>query len=383
MQNASGLSERVRARVEEVVGAAVRSGKESAVQVAVILNGEVVADVTAGRDEATRTPIGSDSLFFAASTAKGIVSATTHCLLERGDLVENLRLAEVWPEFEAMGKNDVSLRHVLDHTAGMPAPPAATTVAELCDWDHMCAALAASEPWWRPGTRFGYHAVTFGFLVGEAIRRATGTSLAGWLGELLTGPLGLEDHVYFGVPVDQHHRVVPQIATGPLPQPAPGSPADRALPAGIRPDAAYANDACVLAADIPSQGTMTAIGAASVYAALLGHIPGLDVISPERRTRLPRPRYAGHDEVMNVDVVWADGFSTHQPGGSDPDRSVFGMFGVNGSGAYADLNRGVAAAVMRNRFDPDTTLLASVDRIITDTVAPSHRRSDHAQPEDL
>jgi CubicO group peptidase (beta-lactamase class C family) len=216
----------------------------------------------------------------------------------------------------------------------------------------------------------------------ETIRRATGTSLAAWLRELLTAPLGLEDHVYFGVPVEQHDRIVPQVETGPLPQPAPGSPAARALPAGIRPDAAYANDPRVLAADIPSQGTMTAIGAASVYAALLGHVPGLDVISSERRARLPRPRYVGHDEVMGIDAVWADGFSTHQPGGSDPDRSVFGMYGVNGSGAYADPDRGVAVAVVRNRFDPDTTLLSSIDRIITDTLAPSERRSDHQQPEE-
>jgi CubicO group peptidase (beta-lactamase class C family) len=318
-------------------------------------------------------------LFFAASTAKGIVSATIHCLLERGEIDEDLRVAEVWPEFAAMGKHDVSLRHVLDHTAGVPAPPSATTVADLCDWDHMCTALAAAEPWWEPGTRFGYHAITFGFLAGETVRRATGVSLSSWLRELLTAPLGLEDHVYFGVPLERHSRLVPQIDVGPLPDPAPASPAARAIPVAIRPDATYANDPRVLAAEIPSQGTMTALGAASVYAALLGHVPGLDVISPERRTRLSRPRYVGHDVVMDIDAAWADGFSPHRPCGGDADRSVFGMYGINGSGAYADLDRGVAVAVMRNRFDPDTSVLAGIDRIITDTVAPAaiHHPTTH------
>jgi CubicO group peptidase (beta-lactamase class C family) len=371
MQNARGSAEAIRSATEELVDDAIGSGRESAVQVAVILDGDIVVDVSAGwADEATRSAVGSDSLFFAASTAKGIVSATTHCLLERGDLVEALRLSDVWPEFAAMGKQDVTLRHVLDHTAGVPAPPASTTVAELCDWEHMCGAIAASEPWWEPGTEFGYHAITFGFLVGETVRRATGRPLSSWLRELLTIPLGLEDHVYFGVPREHHRRVVPQIDSGPLPQPGPGTAAARALPEPMRPDAAYANDARVLSADIPSQGTMTALGAASVYAALLGHVAGLDVVSPERRERLPRLRCVGHDAVMDIDAAWADGFSPHAPGGDDVDRSVFGMFGVNGTGAYADPERGVAVAVMRNRFDPDASVLAGVDRIITDTLAP-------------
>ncbi len=90
------------------------------------------------------------------------------------------------------------MRHVLLHTAGLPGLPADTTVEQLCDWDHMCAVLAAQEPWWEPGTRFGYHALTFGFLLGETMRRVTGRTVTELLREVLTGPLGVEDEVRFG-----------------------------------------------------------------------------------------------------------------------------------------------------------------------------------------
>ena len=223
-----------------------------------------------------------DTLFWAASTAKGVASAVAHVLVERGELAYDLRAVEVWPEFGAHGKDRVTLRQVLVHTAGVPAPPYDTTVEQLCDWEHMCAVLAEAEPWWEPGTRFGYHAKTFGFLLGEIVRRATGRTLSWWLHEVVTVPLGIGDEVHFGVPeelVDRVARQQPPLGPPP-PAPEPGSPADRAFPPGIRPDADYANRRDVLASDIPSEGTMTARGAARLYAALLGHVAGS---TPTRR----------------------------------------------------------------------------------------------------
>lgn len=365
----------VQARAQAAIDRRVAGGDEVGVQVAVVEHGRVVVDAVSGAADPDRgRAVAPGTLFFAASTAKGVASAVAHVLVERGKLAYDLRAADVWPEFAAHGKDKVTLRHVLLHTAGVPAPPYDTTVEELCDWEHMCAVLADAEPWWEPGTRFGYHAKTFGFLLGEIVRRATGRTLSWWLREAVTVPLGIGDEVHFGVPGELLDRVArQQPPAGPAPpQPAPGSPADRAIPPGIRPDAGYANRPDVLTADIVSEGTMSARGAARLYAALLGSVDGVELVSPARRASMAAVQCEGQDEVMGVPSAWAFGFSPRRPGGV-PSRpgSTFGMVGMNGSAAYADIDSGVAVGVMRNRFDADLAMVGEVDRTVAE-------RSNHA-----
>jgi CubicO group peptidase (beta-lactamase class C family) len=360
---------KVRARIEAAVRQAVGSGAETGLQVAVIKDGHVVAETAAGEaDPATRTPASSGTLFYAASTAKGVASSVAHALVDRGGLSYDLRAADVWPEFAAHGKGSVTLRHVLLHTAGVPGLPADLTVACMCDWERMCALLAAEKPWWEPGTRRGYHAKTFGFLLGEILRRATGRTISELLRELITGPLGIEDEVHFGVPPRLLPHVARQVAPEGIAPPAPesGSPQGRAMPRGVLPDAAYANRADVLTADIPSEGTMTARGVARMYAGLLGHVEGVDLVSPARLTRMAAVAFTGMDEVMGFPTSWAFGYSPDRPGGVPSRRgSTFGMVGMNGSAAYADIDSGVAVAVMRNRFIAgDFSMVGRIDRIV-------------------
>jgi len=195
------LQAEVQADVQAAADEMVAAGTETGLQVAVLRHGRVVADVVSGvADPQTAKPVSPGTLFYAASTAKGVAASLAHVLAERGDITYDLRLADVWPEFAARGKEHTTLRHVLLHTAGLPGLPQETTVADLCDWDRVCAALAAAEPWWRPGTRFGYHALTFGFLLGETLRRVTGRTMSELLREVLAGPLGVGDEVCFAVP---------------------------------------------------------------------------------------------------------------------------------------------------------------------------------------
>jgi len=255
----------------------------------------------------------------------------------------------------------------------VPGLPADTTAEDLCDWDHMCAVLAGAEPWWEPGTRFGYHAKTFGFLLGEIVRRATGRPISALLRETVTGPLGVEDEICFGVPGSLLPRVARQVPSGsPVPDaPEPGSPQARAMPRGVRPDAAYANRPDVLTSDIPSEGTMTARGAARMYAALLGHVAGITLISRRRLTAVASVAVTGMDQVMGFPASWAFGYAPGRPGGV-PSRpgSAFGMVGMNGSAAYADIDSGIAVAVMRNRFAAgDLATVARVDRIVAETLS--------------
>jgi len=161
----------------------------------------------------------------------------------------------------------------------------------------MCAVLAAAGPWWEPGTRLGYHALTFGFLLGETLRRVTGRTVSELLHEVLTGPLGIGGEVCFAVPRPMLARVARQVA-GPAPPdpPEPGSPLDRATPPALRDAAGFGHRADVLTAEIPS-----------------------------RR------------------------------------GSTFGMVRANGSAAYADIDSGLAVAIMRN--GPATGGLAAAARI--------------------
>ena len=109
-----------------------------------------------------------------------------HALVERGELNYDMKAVDVWPEFGLHGKRKVTLRYVLLHAAGVPGLPQGTTAEDLCDWDRMCAVLSDEEAWWQPGTRFGYHAKSFGFVLGEIIRRVTwpASRWGRWLGDL-------------------------------------------------------------------------------------------------------------------------------------------------------------------------------------------------------
>ena len=369
----------LQAAIEAAAAGLVAAGTETGLQVAVRRNGRVVADVTAGlADPQSGAEVQSGTLFYAVSAAKGVAASLAHVLAERGDLGYDLRLAEVWPEFGTRGKDRVTVRHVLLHTAGLPGLPRETTVEQLCDWDHMCAVLVAAEPWWEPGTRFGYHALTFGFLLGETMRRVTGQTVTELLREVLTGPLGVQDEVCFAVPP----RLLPRVARPPEPeqpgpepeqpgpepeQPGPeppeeGSPLDRATPPALRDAASFGRRADVLTSDIPSLGTMTARGVARVYSALLGHVDRAQLVSGQRLKTMTAIAFTGLDEAMGFRTSWAFGYSPDRPGGVPSRRgSTFGMVGANGSAAYADVDSGLAVAVMRN--GPAIAGLAAVTRI--------------------
>lgn len=371
----------VQAAIQAAADEMVTSGTETGLQVAVLSNGQVAAEAVSGvADPGTGAAVRADTLFYAASTAKGVAASLAHVLAERGDLDYDMTLASVWPEFGSLGKDRVTVRHVLLHTAGLPGLPPGTTPEDLCDWDHMCALLAGQQPWWEPGTQFGYHNLTFGFLLGEVMRRVTGRTVTELLRELLTAPLDIEGEVCFAVPPPLLPRVARQVPGGGVPgggvqgggpapgQPEPGSALDRAMPRGVRPDAGFANRADVLTSDIPSMGTMTARGVARIYSALLGHIDGVALVSPQRLAAMNAVAFTGMDQVMGFPTSWAFGYSPDRPGGVPSRRgSTFGMVGGNGSAAYADVDSGVAVAVMRNRFAPgDLSAVTRIDRLVAE-----------------
>ncbi|WP_327089171.1 beta-lactamase family protein [Nonomuraea sp. NBC_01738] len=330
--------------IQEAVDKLVESGEELGLQVAVYRHGELVADVVAG-EAAPGRPVTSDTPFFSYSTGKGVTATVIHVLAERGVLDYDRPIAELWPEFAAEGKGATTLRHVLTHSAGLPAVPAGTTPESLCDWEGMCAALAAATPWWEPGTRTGYHAMTFGYLAGEVVRRATGKPISRVLREEIAQPLGIERELYFGVPDDQAHRVAElrQAPMPDMPMDLPDLPMFTATPAAVMPSAAYGNRPDVLAADIPSGSTLSARGVARMYAALLDGT----LVSGERLREISRTHVTGQDQMTYGPAAWALGYAV----GVGGTPSSFGMQGVGGSGAFADPETGLAFALTLNRFN--------------------------------
>lgn len=169
------LQRQVQAAIDELAA----SGDEIGLQVAVMAEGRMVVDAAAGvADQRTGEQVTPSTLFFAASTAKGIASSVVHVLVERGELAYDERVADAWPEFGAHGKDVVTLADVLVHAAGVPGLWPEITPRDLGDARRMSAFIAGQRPWWAPGTMTGYHVLTSGFIVGELVRRATGRTLA-------------------------------------------------------------------------------------------------------------------------------------------------------------------------------------------------------------
>ena len=287
-------------RVQDTVDERIDSGTELGVQVAVIHGGRLVVNVASGLADVSGRVVQPDTLFWASSTAKGVASTVAHVLAELGVLDYDMPLAAVWPEFAQHGKDTVTVRHVLCHTAGVPGLPA--------DFD-AGRALRLGADVHRPGR--GAAVVGTGYSLrlprsylwlsaGETLRRLTGRSISTLLRELITAPLGVVDEVHFGVPDRLLPSVAQQVAhAGSVPNPPePGSAQAGALPAAVAPTADLVNRPDILRADIPSTGTMTAGGATRMYAALLGLVDETALVAPDRLRTIADVVYTGADMVM-------------------------------------------------------------------------------------
>ena len=367
----------LRQQVQETIGELVEPGVESGLQVAVYRHGEPVVDAVAGvADHETRRPLTPETPIYAYSVGKGATATVAHVLVERGAFDYDTPIVELWPEFGAHGKGGATVRHALTHTVGVPGIPADTTPEDLCDWDGMCAVIADSEPWWEPGTKTAYHAYTFGYIVGEIVRRATGRPISQVLREEVAEPLGVADELYFGVPEPELGRLARlEDAEGGaefLAAMPDDSPFFKWGPRETVPTAEFGNRADVLMADIPAGGKTSARAMARMYAALVGEVDGVRLISPERLREVSAVAFSGDDQIMGNPVSWALGYSVGRIGTEARETpTAFGMGGVGGSYAYADTETGIAFALTKNRLTADFGAAGQVAGIVTKAVADS------------
>ena len=365
----------IQKQVQEAIDRLVESGAERGLQVAVYRHGEPVVDAVAGvADPATSRPVTSDTPFFSYSIGKGVAATVVHVLVERGVLGYDTRIVELWPEFGAHGKETATVRHALSQSVGTPGLPPNITVEDLTDWEKMCAVIADAEPWWEPGTRIGYHAITWGYIVGEIVRRATGKPISEVLRTEVAGPLGVADELFFAVPASEQGRLAQleedaegnEEMFGELPEDSP------IFKLGPDLTAEHANRADVRSADIPAGGTVTARAVARMYAALLGEVDGVRLISPERLREVSAVAMSGEDQIFGFPTSWGLGYSIGQfMSNAHETQHVFGVGGVGGSHAYADTATGTTFALTKNRLTADFGAAEQVAGIVTRAVADS------------
>ncbi|MER5730744.1 serine hydrolase domain-containing protein [Streptomyces sp. NPDC002138] len=325
----------------------VSSGAESGLQVAAYADGELIVDACAG------VP-GTDTLIHGFSLGKGFTATLVHVLAERGILDYDTPVAHYWPEFAAHGKERATVRQALTHTIGVPQLPVGLTPAELCDWDAMCAVVASLEPLWEPGSTSGYHGWTFGWILGETVRRATGLTPGEALRMYVAEPLGVADELYFGLPAAALGRTAPLVEgnwaawLASLPPTAPFVRLVAPNPS-VWTTAELANRQDYLLADLPACGTTTARAAARLYAALLGEVDGVRLLSRERVNLAAAVAVEGKDRMLLAQHSKGLGYFLALPAMAGETTS-FGHHGSGGSLAFADRARGLSFALTRTRL---------------------------------
>jgi CubicO group peptidase (beta-lactamase class C family) len=353
--------------------------------VCVYQHGVCVADLWGGYRDSFGSPWLRDTMSPSFSTTKGVASTVVHVLADRGLVDYDRRVADYWPEFAQAGKERITVRHVLAHQSGLHHIRRMVDRAErMLDWEYMIRAIERAAPAYEPGTRTGYHGLTYGYLVGEIVQRVTGRRFSELVRELIAEPLGL-DGMYIGTPPDQLHRAAKLIwpegglfvlsGLGRLHWNGREAPELLAWPAwvlqglldlfGVRLDLTSIADALMprgishfdfgaaetLSVAIPAaNGLFTARSLARMYAALAGGgaIDGARLLSPEtlaRATELQSP--VPGRMVIPFDMRWRLGYHGVLTTRGVP-RRAFGHFGFGGSGAWADPRRELAVALIVN-----------------------------------
>lgn len=365
---------------------------------AVYLHGEKVVDLTGGVADSDGNPYDEDTLQLVFSSTKGATAMCAHLLVERGELDLHAPVAKYWPEFGVGGKESIPVGWLLCHKSGLIDTDARMTLEQGLDWDTVTSALAESTPAWEPGTAHGYHAVTYGWLVGEVVRRVTGMSLGSFFNQEFAEPLGLD--FWIGLPDEQQSRVAPLIPMGggdhpPMMMAEEGDGSDDA-PSGLlemlesllgpdnligralaAPGGAFAaesvwNEPALRSAEIPAaNGVTNAASMARLYASIIGEVDGKRLLSAETIERAIEPQVEGPDSVLMFAIPFALGFMGHSDFSPLVGGRSFGHYGAGGSVGFADPDRGLAGGYVMNKMhfglagDPRTAdLLGCVDKLV-------------------
>jgi CubicO group peptidase (beta-lactamase class C family) len=333
----------------------------------IVIDGTPVVDVVGGRADAPAAPEWRhDTLAVVFSTTKGATAACANLLVARGRLDPDAPVADYWPEFAANGKEHVLVRHVLSHSAGLPVVEGDFTLEESLAWAPIVDQLARQAPRWEPGTAVGYHVRTYGWLVGELIRRITGTTAGAFFRAELAGPLGLD--WWIGLPESEEPRVAPIVPPAPATDSevralmdavmAPGTMLGDALtgPAGHFHYDEMWNTRALHECELPSSnGVASAAAVAGLYSGLVSEVDGRRVLDDEAIARATRTQIEGTDVVIGAPMRYGLGFSLGDALTSVAPPRAFGHSGAGGSLGFADPEHRVGFGYVMNRMQVGMT----------------------------
>jgi CubicO group peptidase (beta-lactamase class C family) len=353
------------AAVRDAFAANFEAGREVGASFAATLDGKLVVDLWAGHADAGYTrPWERDTIVNVFSTTKAMTALCAHLLVDRGLLDLDAPVARYWPEFSNAGKATMPVRYLLSHTAGLAAIRQPLSAATLYEWPRMVQALADETPWWEPGSASGYHAMTFGYLVGEVIRRISGKTPGAFFRDEVAAPLRADFHI--GLAAADDARVAEMIP------PSAEETAAAGTAAAVDPESMLgkvmgnprlspelANTRAWRAAEIPAaNGHGNARSVAKVLAALAcgGTLDGVRLLRTETIERAIEEQCYGRDLVLGFPLRWGLGFmlaSADLP--LSPNPRTFGHGGWGGSLGFADLDARVSWAYVMNKMSPGTT----------------------------
>ncbi|MBV8978317.1 MAG: beta-lactamase family protein [Alphaproteobacteria bacterium] len=330
--------------------------QECGAALAVFHRGQLVVDLWGGYADMNRSRKWTrDTLVNVWSTTKGVVATAVAMLVDRGLIRYEDNLAYIWPEFAEAGKQGITLAHVLSHQAGLPGFVEPTRIEDQYDWQQCCAKLVRQSPIWEPGTATSYHAMTYGWLAGEVIRRLSGKAVRQFIQDEIAAPMRAD--IFIGVPGSEEHRLAHTI---PPRNPAKLPPLPQAAMMALtnpEQDASAANTAPWRKAEIPAaNGHASAIALARLYTFLVegGEQEGVRLLSPQvvdkMRAAATRDRT---DMFLGFKDSWGMGMALNSPGIYGPNPQAFGHSGWGGSFACADPAARIAIGYVCNRMGPD------------------------------
>jgi CubicO group peptidase (beta-lactamase class C family) len=330
--------------------------------VAITVDGDFVVDLWGGTvdtDTASGVPWERDTIVNVWSSTKTLSALCCLILADQGELDLYAPVAKVWPEFAANGKQDIAMRHVMSHTAGLSGWQEPITVEDLYDWEKVTSLLAAQEPWWEPGTASGYHAVTQGFLEGEVVRRITGQTIGEFAAKEVTGPLDADFYIGTGPEHDSRvaHVIPPKMDLSAEQQAAMSEMAVRTLGSPAL-DAAVSATIPWRRAEIPAAGGhANARGVATVHTPMAcgGEANGVRLLSAKGIEPVFDEQTYGQDLVLPIVVRHGIGFGLPSPEVpiTPSERACF-WGGWGGSVVLIDLDQRMSFAYMMTKMGEGT-----------------------------